>query len=83
MVENVRRIKLYTQGKKHARSSILEKEDILKSLTVLETDELLPMVEDLPEDITALIATQIDPVKFAEILCDDFSDVIASCGVNV
>lgn len=61
----------------------MDKEDILKSLTVLETDELLPMVEDLPEDITALIATQIDPVKFAEILCDDFKDVIAECGVNV
>ena len=61
----------------------MEKEDILKSLTVLETEELLPMVEDLPQDITALIATQIDPVKFSEILCEDFKDIIASCGVNV
>lgn len=61
----------------------MEKEDILKSLTVLETEELLPMVEDLPQDIMALIATQIDPIVFAQVLASDFKDIIASCGMNM
>ena len=62
---------------------MMEKEDILKSLTVLETEEMLPMVEDLPQDIMALIATQIDPEVFSEILCKDFASVIASCGMKL
>ena len=61
----------------------MEKDDILKSLTVLETEQMLPMVEDLPQDVMALIATQIDPKVFAEILCKDFASVIASCGINM
>ncbi len=59
----------------------MEKEDILKSLTVLETEEMLPMVEDLPQDLMALIATQIDPKVFSELLCKEFKDVIAECGI--
>ncbi|MBE7705467.1 MAG: hypothetical protein E7Z90_06650 [Cyanobacteria bacterium SIG29] len=60
----------------------MEKEDVLKALTVLDTEELMPMVEDLPQDIMALIATQIDPAMFAQILTSDFKDIIASCGID-
>lgn len=59
----------------------MEKEDILKSLTVLETEDMLPMVEDLPQELMALIATQIDPRVFSELLCKEFKDVIAECGI--
>lgn len=59
----------------------MQKEEILKSLTVLETKEMLPMVEDMPQEIMALIATQIDPAIFSKILCSDFKEVIASCGI--
>ncbi len=59
----------------------MPKEEILKSLTVLETREMLPMVEELPQDIMALIATQIDPQVFSKILCSEFADVIAKCGI--
>lgn len=59
----------------------MPKEEILKSLTVLETREMLPMVEDLPKDLMALIATQIDPKVFSEILTSEFSSVIAQCGI--
>lgn len=59
----------------------MEKEDILKSLTVLETEEMLPMVEDLPQELMALIATQINPKVFSELLCKEFKDVIAECGI--
>lgn len=59
----------------------MQKEEILKSLTVLDTKEMLPMVEDMPQEIMALIATQIDPAIFSKILCSDFKDVIAACGI--
>jgi len=62
--------------------TVMEKDDILKSLMVLDTKEMLPMVQDLPQEIMALIATQIDPKVFSEILCSDFASVIANCGIN-
>ncbi|MBQ4078238.1 hypothetical protein IJD15_03560 [bacterium] len=61
----------------------MQKEEILKSLTVLETQELLPMVENLPQDVMALIATQIDPEVFSKVLCSDFANIIASCGFKM
>lgn len=60
----------------------MKKEDVLKSLGVLEPQEFLPMMQELPKEIMALVATQIDPVKFAELLGTDFKDVIASCGIG-
>ncbi len=60
----------------------MQKEEILKSLTVLDTKEMLPMVEDLPQEIMALISTQINPQIFAGILCSDFKNIIASCGIK-
>ncbi len=63
--------------------TMMQKGDVLKALTVLDTEQLLPMVQDLPQDIMALIATQIQPEMFAQILTSDFKSVIASCGMNV
>ncbi len=60
----------------------MKKEEVLKSLTVLETKEMLPMVEQMPSEILSLIATQIDPKTFSEILCKDFGSVIAQCGLK-
>ncbi|MCD7780018.1 MAG: hypothetical protein LUH05_05030 [Candidatus Gastranaerophilales bacterium] len=61
----------------------MKKEDVLKSLTVLDTKDMLPMVEDLPQDLMALIATQINPETFSELLCENFADVIANCGIQM
>ncbi len=61
----------------------MKKEEVLKSLTVLDTKEMLPMVEQMPCEILSLIATQIDPKAFSEILCKDFSNVIAQCGLKL
>lgn len=61
----------------------MPKEEILKSMNVLETKDMMPMVEQLPQDIMALIATQISPEVFSQILCNDFKDVIAHCGMNL
>ena len=59
----------------------MEKNEILKALTVLEPQDFMPMMEELPQEVLALIATQVDPDVFAEILCSDFADVIAQCGI--
>lgn len=58
----------------------MQKEDVLKALTVLEPKDFMPMMEELPQEVLALIATQIKPEDFAQILCSDFADVIAQCG---
>jgi len=61
----------------------MQKEEILKSLTVLETKDMIPMVEDMSSDILSLITAQIDPRVFSKILCSEFSDVIAKCGLKM
>lgn len=60
----------------------MEKDDILKCMQVLEPKDMMPMMEELPQEVLALVATQIDPEQFAEILCSDFADVIADCGIS-
>ena len=62
--------------------SKMEKGEILKALSELETKELMPMFEDLQQDVLALIATQIDPKVFAKVLSSEFIDVIAECGID-
>lgn len=61
----------------------MKKEDVLKSLTVLKTKDMIPMVEKMPREILALITTQIDPKVFSQILCSDFASVIAKCGIDL
>ncbi len=55
----------------------LDKSDLLKSLKVLDEEFLIPMVEELPDDLLQVVATQIDPAIFADILVNDFADVLA------
>lgn len=57
------------------------KEEVLKALANLDTEDMLPMIEKVPQEIMALIATQIDPQMFSEILCRDFKDIISQCGI--
>lgn len=61
----------------------MDKEEVLKSLSVLKTEEMMPMVEKMPQELMAMIATQIDPMMFAEVLSSDFADIIANCGINL
>ena len=61
----------------------MEKSEILKSLSILETEELLPMVQEMPQEVMALVATQINPEMLAKVLCADFKNVIASCGFDM
>lgn len=55
----------------------MEKHDILKCMDVLEPEFLIPMVEELPPDLLQVVATQIDPRIFAQVLIDEFPDVLS------
>ena len=54
----------------------LQKPDFLKSLQVLETEDCLKMLQELPEDIKPAVVTQIDPEVFAQLLSNNFQDIL-------
>ena len=60
----------------------MEKSDILQAMQVLEPEDFMPMMEELPEEVLALVATQVNPEDFAKLLCSDFADVIAQCAAG-
>ena len=55
----------------------MEKHDILKCMDVLDPEFLIPMVEELPPDLLQVVATQIDPRIFAQVLIDEFPDELS------
>lgn len=54
----------------------LEKPDFLKTLAVLEPEDYLEMLQEVPDDIMPLVVTQIDPEVFAELLSKNFKDIL-------
>lgn len=54
----------------------LQKPDFLKCLAVLEPEDYLNMLQELPKDIMPLVCTQIDPEIFAELLSTNFKDIL-------
>ena len=54
----------------------LQKPEFLKCLDVLEPEDYLTMLQELPEDIMPIVCTQIDPDVFAEILSANFKDIL-------
>ena len=61
----------------------LQKFDLIESMGVLEEDDLMDMLVELPEDLMAITATQLDPEKFAKVLASDFRDIIGEICANV
>ena len=53
-----------------------EKEDLIKSATVIEHEQLVKMMEQLPKDLTAVVLTQMDSQDFAEILTSQYKDIL-------
>lgn len=53
-----------------------EKHDMIKSSQKLDPEQLVKMLEELPQELTAIIMTQIDPKKFAEILIANFKNIL-------
>jgi len=54
------------------------KEDKIKLMQKLDPEFLVPMVQELPVDLTQIVLTQIDPRDFADILAQDFQDILSS-----
>ena len=61
--------------------AFIEKEEILKSMKELDSEFLVPMVEELPKDLVQVIVTQIDPAVFADFLSQNFKDILSEIAV--
>lgn len=60
----------------------MDKVDIVKFMDKLEPQDLLKMVYQLPDELLAVVVTQIDAAVFAEVLSKNFQDVLAQIGVG-
>ncbi len=56
---------------------LLMKEDKIKLMGNLEQEFLIPMIKELPENLTQIVMTQIDPRDFADVMAEDFQDVLS------
>ncbi len=77
--------KLFTEFSKNALTmplQQLDKVDIVKNMNKLEPDDLIKMVDDLPDDLLAVVVTQIDPMVFAELLSKNFQDILTEIGIG-
>ena len=65
----------------HAYTTSMNREkqqpEIIKGMSVIEPEYIQNMIEELPNDLLSLVITQMDTEKFAEILMDEFPEVIA------
>ncbi len=57
---------------------LIMKQDKIKMMQGLEAEFLVPMIQELPMDLTQIVLTQIDPRDFSEILAEDFQDILSS-----
>lgn len=53
------------------------KQDMIKSSNVISNEQLVKMLKSLPKDLTAVVMTQIDTKKFADVLIANFKDILA------
>ena len=56
---------------------LLMKEDKIKMMSTLDPEFMIPMIKELPLDLTQIVLTQIDPRDFSEILTENFQDVLS------
>src|SRR5574344_219450 len=71
--------KIYERFDNKAYANILatkDKPDVIKSSIVLEPEQLIKMLGELPSDLMALVISLMDSEKFAEHLIKNFSDVL-------
>lgn len=73
--------KLYEKFDTDAYTHIIarerEKDEIVKSFGVIKPEYLQKMIDKLPQDILAVVTTQIDTNKFADSLINKFPEVLA------
>lgn len=54
-----------------------DKEEIVKASHVIKPEQLVKMIKNLPKDLTAIVLTQIDTKKFADILLSSFKNILS------
>lgn len=54
-----------------------DKQDIIRYANVIESDQLVNMVSQLPKELTSVVLTQIDTQKFADVLLKNYKDIIS------
>lgn len=54
----------------------LMKPEMVKPMIALEKESLVTMITELPDDLMAIVAAQVDTQKFAEFLLDDRLDLL-------
>lgn len=73
--------KLYLSVDAQAYTDIVnqrkEKEDIVRSANVIKPEQLVKMLVELPRDLTAVVLTQIDTKKFADVLLANFKNILS------
>ncbi len=65
----------------HAYTTIINREkqkpEVIKAMSVIEPEHIQKMLKELPNDLLSIVITQIDTDKFAEMLMNEFPDVMA------
>ena len=60
----------------------LQKEDIIKNIGQnVKSDELVKMIDELPNEMLSMVATQLDVNVFADLLVQRFQDILAQVSV--
>lgn len=52
------------------------KQEIIQCSNVIENEQLIKMIEQLPKDLTAVVLTQVDTKQFAEMLQANFKNIL-------
>ena len=60
----------------------LDKPEIVKAMDKLEPEDLIKMVQELPDDFLSAVITQIDPLDFAEVLVKNFKDILSEVAIG-
>lgn len=56
--------------------------EIVKGMSVVEPEHVEKMIKELPNDLLSIVITQIDTEKFAEILMNEFPEIMARIVLN-
>lgn len=51
--------------------------EVVKAMSVIEPEYIQNMISELPNDLLSIVITQIDTEKFADILMNEFPEIIA------
>ena len=56
--------------------------EVVKAMSVIEPEYIQNMITELPNDLLSIVITQIDTEKFADILMNEFPEIMAEISTN-